>query len=114
MALALTGNAESSLPGNVNSNYSQLVKAWEQRAIHHTGGRLGYTHHTIEHMFHGRKENRGYETRWKMFLDHDFNPTTDVKRNRWGVLEFAGNKPKLQHEWDLYMRQRNEDTNSLS
>jgi hypothetical protein len=48
-----------------------------------------------------------------MFERHKFDPTTDVKRNRWGVLDFAGNKPDLEREWDAYLRSRNEDVNSI-
>jgi hypothetical protein len=46
-----------------------------------------------------------------MFLRHAFDPITDLKRNTWGVLEFAGNKPGLEHEWDQYLRMRWEDDN---
>ena len=46
-----------------------------------------------------------------MFLRHGFDPTIDLKRNTWGVLEFAGNKPALEHEWDQYLRMRWEDDN---
>ena len=30
-----------------------------------------------------------------VFLDNGFDPATDLKRNGYGVPEFAGNKPDL-------------------
>ncbi len=70
-------------------------------------------HGTIEHPFHGRKVDRGYQSRWDMFLDHGFDPTTDLKRNTDKVIEFAGNKPDLERAFDRYLRARAEDVNSL-
>jgi len=113
MALALVGSAHMSIPRGVNSSYKSLLMNWQTRAQSFNGLKLGHTYHTIEHSFHGRKENRAYNTRWQMFLDHSFDPVHDVKRNTYGVLEFAGNKPKLEQEWDRYLRARNEDINSL-
>jgi hypothetical protein len=113
MALSMVGSSRMSIPGNVNGNYRKMLSGWESLSTKYAGGRIGYTNHTIEHMFHGRKENRAYNSRWKMFLDHDFDPVSDTKRNRYGVLEFSGNKPILEKEWDNYLRARNEDQNSL-
>jgi hypothetical protein len=45
-----------------------------------------------------------------MFLKYQFNPVTDVKRNSYGVLEFAGNKPALEAAWLKYLIARNEDS----
>ena len=64
-------------------------------------------------MFHGSKVNRSYTDRWGMFVRHVFDPFTDLKRNTYGVIEFAGNKPGLEREWMLYLRAREEDANTL-
>jgi hypothetical protein len=113
MALALTGHADSSLPGGVGAVYRTAVKTWESRALAATNYKLGFVHGTLEHPFHGRKSDRGYLSRWDMFLTHGFDPHADLKRNTQGVLEFAGNKPELEREFDRYLRARNEDVNSL-
>jgi hypothetical protein len=114
MALSLVSNAHMSIPQTVNGNYKALLLQWQNLANKYNGYKLGHTNHTIEHYFHGRKENRGYNDRWKMFLDHNFDPVSDIKRNTYGVLEFAGNKPQLEAEWERYLRGRNEDVNSLT
>jgi hypothetical protein len=49
-----------------------------------------------------------------MFLEHGFDPVTDLKRNTNGVLEFAGNKPALERAFDRYLRAREEDVNTLT
>lgn len=48
-----------------------------------------------------------------MFERHAFDPDTDLKRNTWGVLEWAGNKREREREWDLYLRARQEDLNAV-
>jgi hypothetical protein len=113
MAMGLVGKAvDTTVPGT-NPRYNEEVLRWERRAMTHINGNVGYLEGTIEHMFHGRKKDRGYLTRWEMFLKHGFDPSEDLKRNSYGVLEFATNKPELRHAFDLYLRQRNEDSNTV-
>lgn len=114
MALSLAGLADKSLPAGANGNYRDAVKRWEARAIEHVNGKLGFVHGTIEHAFHGRKANRAYISRWETFVEHAFDPVSDLKRNTHGVLEFAGNKPDLERAFDRYLRSREEDVNTLT
>ena len=113
MALGLVGHVGSSMPGEVSDGYRNAVTAWGNRAATEINGKLGFVHGTIEHPFHGRKGDRGYQSRWGMFLEHGFDPATDLKRNSRRVIEFAGNKPDLERAFDRYLRSRMEDINSL-
>lgn len=113
MALALVGKAEMSLPGNVSEAYKAEVRRWGARAVRHVNHNLGYVQGTVEHLFHGRKPDRGYHSRWDMFVRHGFDPLEDLKKNSYGVLEWAGNKPELRRDFDRYLHSRNEDVNSL-
>jgi hypothetical protein len=113
MSLALVGMGNASVPHSVAEAYRREVLRWEGRALRHINRNVGYCQGTIEHLFHGRKTDRGYQSRWAMFLKHDFDPLEDLKRNSHGVLEFASNKPELRHDFDLYLQSRNEDINSL-
>ena len=110
-AVGLLGLVGRSFPKDVSRTYRDMLEAWQRRAVQAVNGRIGYVPGTIEHRFHGAKVNRQYWSRWQMFLRHGFDPITDLKRNTWGVLEFAGNKPELEHEWDQYLRSRREDDN---
>lgn len=113
MALALVGAAEKSVPAGVTDSYLWHLQRWQQKARYHINGNIGFVWGTLEHSFHGSKEKRKYVDRWGMIVDHKFDPDTDLKRNTHGVYELAGNKPGLQHDLDMYFRQRDEDDNSL-
>lgn len=114
MALGMVGKFEASLPAGISKGYRDAVASWSHRAVAELNGKLGFTHGTIEHPFHGRKADRGYQSRWDMFLQHDFDPATDLKRNSYGVIEFSGNKPNLERAFDRYLRSREEDVNTLT
>jgi hypothetical protein len=111
MALALVGRVEHSWPAGTSAAYRAHLTRWQDRARRYVNGRIAAVPGMIEHRFHGSKQKRGYLDRWAMFVRHGFDPDTDLKRNSWGVLEWAGNKPELEREWDLYLRSRREDDN---
>jgi hypothetical protein len=111
MALALVGAVDNSVPGGVAASYIGHLQRWQARIEHVVNRRIGYVPGTIEHRFHGPKASRGYLSRWGLLARHGFDPDTDLKRNTSGVLEWAGNKPELEREWDLYLRSRREDAN---
>ncbi len=113
MSLALIGEANRSVPGGVSDAYLREVMRWQDRALRHINRNIGFVPGTIEHLFHGRKSDRGYQSRWDMFIKNNFDPLDDLKRNSHGVLEFTSNKPELRHDFDVYLRSRNEDINSL-
>jgi hypothetical protein len=114
MALGIVRQYEASLPAGVSEGYKNSVSSWASRAAFEIKGKLGFLHGTIEHPFHGRKSDRGYQARWQMFLDSRFDPATDLKRNTHGVLEFSGSKPDLERAFDRYLRAREEDVNTLT
>ena len=113
MSLALIGHGNARCRAASPTRIAARCKRWEGRALRHINRNIGYVPGTIEHLFHGRKPDRGYQSRWDMFVKHDFDPLEDLKRNSHGVLEFASNKPELRHDFDLYLQSRNEDINSL-
>jgi len=113
MAYALIGEVDTTIPQGTTESYTKLLKMWEDRAVRSANYNIGFVSQTIEHYFHGRKQDRGYTTRWDMFLNHQFDPATDLKKNTYGVVEFSGNKPDLIRSWDNYMRERREDVSSL-
>jgi hypothetical protein len=114
MALGIVGRYDASLPAGVSEGYKNAIASWATRAAFEVNGKLGFVHGTVEHPFHGRKQDRGYQTRWQMFLDSGFDPATDLKRNTYGVLEFSGAQPNLERAFDRYLRSREEDVNTLT
>jgi hypothetical protein len=113
MALGLVGEAWYSLPKGVTHNYSDAVNTWQARAIQHINKNIGFTWGTLEHLWHGRKAQRQYVERWDVIIKDGFDPHLDLKRNSFGVYELTGRNPRLTHDIDTYMRQRNEDANSI-
>lgn len=113
MAMALIGRVEDSIHGAMTPGYRAPLLRWQQRAMQHVAGNVGYVPGTIEHQWHGDKAKRRYVDRWQILARHAFDPDTDLKRNVFGLVELAGNKPGLRREIDGYMRQRDEDSNSL-
>jgi hypothetical protein len=114
MALALIGRVAESVPGNLKESYKAPLYRWQQRAMQHIAGNISYVAGSIEHMWHGSKTKRDYVGRWDILARNAFDPTTDLKRNTWGVLELAGNKPDLRRDLDGYFRARDEDSNTLN
>jgi hypothetical protein len=113
MAYGLIGRVEDSIHEGVGEGYRRPLLDWQARALHHLNFNIGYVPGTIEHAWHGRKEDRRYVDRWTIVIRNRFDPSTDLKRNVFGVLELAGNKPELRRDLDAYFRQRNEDANTL-
>jgi hypothetical protein len=114
MAMALIGRVGDSIPGNITPSYKKPLFQWQARAMQHICGNISYVPGTIEHFWHGAKERRAYVDRWSVLTRNEFDPYTDVKRNSFGVLELAGNKPQLRRDMDAYFRSRNEDATTLS
>jgi hypothetical protein len=112
VALALIGRVNDSIPNNLTEAYKTPLRLWQQRAERHIARNIGYIPGTIEHAFHGSKPKRAYIGRWDILAKHNFDPTTDLRRNSHGVMELAGNKPGLRLDIDRYFRSRNEDANS--
>jgi hypothetical protein len=82
--------------------------------MQHIAGNISYVPGTIEHAWHGAKERRKYVDRWSILVRNGFDPEADLKRNSWGVIELAGNKPRLRKDIDQYFRSRDEDSNTLN
>jgi hypothetical protein len=113
MALALAGRVELSLPDGMTEGYCRPLLRWQARAQRHIAGNIGCIAGTIEHAWHGAKRRRRYIERWNVLARAGFDPDEDLKRNLWGVLELAGNKPDLRHGMDAYFHARAEDANVM-
>jgi hypothetical protein len=113
MALSLIGKSCISVPGKIHPNYLSSIKRWERRAMQHIRGALGYIPFNIEHRWHGRPKQRQYIDRWQILVRHGFDPVEDIKRNTFGLIELAGNKPRMEHDIYKYFASRNEDSNTI-
>lgn len=112
MAMAMIARVQDSIPKGLPPNYALPLKVWQDRVTHNVARNVSYVPGTIEHLWHGPKQNRGYIGRWDILVKHQFDPMVDLLRNSFGTLELAGNKPALRADIDRYLRSRREDSNT--
>jgi hypothetical protein len=108
MAWAAIGKVDHAIHGLLPDGFKRMAHAWQQAAVRVTKGNVGYVRTRIEHKFHGSKRKRGYRSRNELFVDHKFNPETDLGYDENGLLYIAG-KPALEEGIRRYNRSRDED-----
>lgn len=109
MACSLLGEAKQSMPGGLHANYYRRVYDWQDRALK-LNKNIGYTPGTVLHHFHGKKADRGYQSRWGILQENAFDPDRDIIRDWQGLPNLAGNKLKLRDDLRNYFRSRSEDS----
>lgn len=112
MARALLGDVKNSVNKNMNFAFKEKLNEWEKRALK-LDRNVGYIPGVIFHHWHGSKRHRRYKDRWKILVEHQYNPYTDIKRDWQGLYQLSGNKPRLRDDLRAYFRQRNEDSIDL-
>lgn len=113
MALGLFGQIEPATTRMPDSNYAAMLLQWQERCRKAVAGPVGYVGNTLVHYWHGRRADRAYSSRWKILVEHQFDPATDLARDRQGVLELTDAKPALRAAIRAYFENRNEDSREL-
>lgn len=117
MACALIGRVMDSCHGDMHPSYKKWLKIWQDRAERHIRRNAGFVTGTIRHDWHGRKADRGYASRWRVLVKHQFNPDTDIKRDVGGVWQLVSETPRqinLRDDMRRYFRARREDATTTS
>lgn len=117
MACALIGNVDWSYHGSVHGNYKKWLHRWQQVAEKNIRRNVGYLPQTVRHSFHGRKANRGYSSRWKLLVNHQFDPETDLRRDVSGLWLLNSETPRqirMRDDFRRYFMSRNEDSIDLA
>lgn len=112
MCMALLGVVEQSRSEQLSPGYKNYLKTWQERALRYIKKDVGYVKGTITHMWHGAKKNRGYSSRWKVLIECQFDPYTDLKIDAQGLFQFETHSDRqilLRDRVRSYMRSRNED-----
>lgn len=116
MALGLVHSIEQSFPGGISDAYQAELLQWQERAKKHIRLDVGYVPGDIYHYFHGKKKDRKYADRWKILVDTQYDPNTDLKRDAQGLWQVEDWDPRQIRLRDLlrgYFRARNEDSIDL-
>jgi hypothetical protein len=113
MALALLGKSNRITNPKLSPGYITAIRDWEDMALQVINKNIGYVPGTIAHHFHGKKKDRGYDTRTQVLIDYQFNPYTDLRKNRGGILELVLDNDRqrgLSEALIKYFYSRNEDS----
>lgn len=116
MACALIGEVEKSHHGDVHPNYKKWLLQWQDSAERNTKRNVGYVTNTIRHLWHGRKADRGYSSRWKILVNHQYNPETDIAKDVSGLWRLVVNDKRqmaLRDDIRRYFRSRREDATTV-
>ncbi len=118
MAHALIGLADDSLHPQMGQTYRDLLHEWQWQAHRHVRQNVGVMSGTIIHYWHGRKVDRKYWDRWRILVENQYNPITDIKYDWRGVLSLQDRGTprsiKLRDDIMRYFRSRQEDSIDLS
>lgn len=112
MAGALLGDVQKTYHGDVHPNYKKALRLWQERAEKNIRRNVGFTGGLIRHMWHGRKSDRGYSSRWQILVRNQYNPETDLKRDVSGIYQLVSETPRqmrLRDDIRKYFIARNED-----
>jgi hypothetical protein len=116
LSCALVGHVEYSLSPAMPKRYQELCYQLQTMTEKHIRRNVGAVDGIVLHGWHGRREARLYDKRWKFLKVADFNPDLDLKRDTQGLwqLEDRGDSSiVLRDGLRAYARLRNEDGNAV-
>jgi hypothetical protein len=109
MAMALIGHVDKSIPKGVSDNYRKMIQQWQIRADA-LKQNIGVVEGLLIHHWHGKKRDRRYWDRWKILVEHKFDPFTDIHKDFQGLYQLSEHKPGLRDDIMHYFQSRNEDS----
>ena len=84
---------------------------WSREISKRVGGKISYTDGVLLHLWHGKKENRNYDSRHLTIKRYKFDPAKDIIIDKNGLWRWSKNNPEMYHEAKKYFLSRNEDGN---
>jgi len=105
--LCMINKGIKSINEHSSEGYKKSITDYEKKCAQL---RLGYTPGVIKHYFHGSKESRGYSSRWKILIKHQFCPRKHITTDKNGLLIPSDECPQeLLDDIMSYFKSRNED-----
>jgi hypothetical protein len=108
MALSFIGKVELSHPGGLTASYKKKLLDF-QNMCKEANLTLAFVNGTLIHHYHGKLENRKYRERWDILVKGLYDPSEDVQKNKFGVLEFTTKGKRLEDDIFQYFVERRED-----
>lgn len=109
MAHGFFGKIVENAPKKISEGYKKSLLIWQDRALKHIRGDVGFMTGSIYHFWHGSKVERFYNTRWDILLKHKFDPYYDLKQDWQGLYSFTDAGLRMRDDIRNYFRVRNED-----
>jgi hypothetical protein len=107
MALSFINKVSNVNNKSYSNDYNQSMLDYQMNA---SRLRLGYVPGVIRHHFHGSKINRKYTERWKLLMQYNYSPITDVTYDKDGVLIPTTNfSDDFKSDILTYFKERKED-----
>lgn len=117
MAHALVGLLDQSCPAGLHENYYRRLQTWGNRAEKLIRRDVGVVPGSLVHYWHGKKKDRRYGDRWKILVEHQYDPHEDVRRDAQGLWQLVDHGDLrsilLRDDIRRYFRARNEDSIDL-
>lgn len=83
ISLAAIGRGLKGVNDDSTEEYKQTIRLYEEKM---KMLRLGYVPGVIRHHYHGKKKNRMYNERWRILVDHLYNPIEHITYDSNGIL----------------------------
>lgn len=110
MAFALTNQITNNNMEHKTGGFSNTaMQQWYDLTKEHINGNVGYIDGDVNHFWHGKKSDRGYNWRWKILNENQFNPLTDLNHKENGLITISSDKPQLMEDIKFYFKSRKED-----
>ena len=113
MGYALIGEVARSIDPRLEQSYKDYWLRWQHRADRFVQRKVGVVPGTILHYWHGSKQHRRYQDRWKILIENKFDYLDDLKRDPQGLWALTDEKWQLRDDLINYFRVRNEDEITL-
>jgi hypothetical protein len=110
MAFAMYGRFEEVMKslcmnGKQRTHYMQWAAPFHEVVR----GRVGHITGRLYHLWHGDIEHRGYDQRYRLLSEFEFDPEADIKVGSNGSWEWARKRPELAEFLKGYFASRNEE-----
>ena len=110
MVGAWAGNYLLGHPEDLPMAYKRQLSQWANRAAQTVRGNVGCVAGTVLHHWHGKTKERGYDNRWRIMVEHQFDPVRDLVTDTQGMLRWSGMNPELAAAIRQSLAGRNEDS----
>ena len=110
LSYLLTNKADSLKKSWHTSGQTNLIDKWNSLINAYVNKRVGYINGTVVHNWHGAKSKRGYNWRWNILKNHQFDPTKDLYKDLSGIYHISPDKLTILDDLESYFESRDEDS----